>query len=98
MKPTRPSLEALAAAVAPKPEPAANVVAGLGANTVLGWRRDKPHVSLYLAKAVQREIKRIAIDYDRKPHDFAGSSPDTRWCCRARGRASSFSPSRSRPP
>ena len=69
MKPTRPSLEALAAAVAPKPEPAANVIAGPGANTVQP-RRDRPHVSLYLAKTVQREIKRIAIDYDRKPHDL----------------------------
>ena len=63
------SVEALAAAVAPKPEPAGNVIAGPGANTVRP-RRDKPHVSLYLAKAVQREIKRIAIDYDCKPHDL----------------------------
>jgi Antitoxin-like ribbon-helix-helix len=69
MKPMRPSLEALAAAVAPKPEPPANVVPGPGAGTARP-RQDRPHVSLYLSKAVQREIKRIALEYDRKPHDL----------------------------
>ena len=29
----------------------------------------RPHVSLYLPKAVQKEIKLIAIGGDRKPHD-----------------------------
>jgi hypothetical protein len=32
-------------------------------------RRDRPHVSLYLDKRVQRVIKRIAADTDRRAHD-----------------------------
>lgn len=28
-----------------------------------------PHMSLYLSKPVQRAIKEIALEYDRKPHD-----------------------------
>jgi hypothetical protein len=33
-------------------------------------RKDKPHVSLYLDKRVQRVIKEIALTYDRKAHDL----------------------------
>ena len=33
-------------------------------------RRDKPHVSVYLDKRVQKVIKEIALAYDRKPHDL----------------------------
>ena len=35
-----------------------------------GHRRPfTPHTSVYLSKPVLREIKRIAVDFDRKPHD-----------------------------
>ncbi len=69
----RPSLEAFAAglsetrekdnavvplAVVPKNEPAPAA------------RKDRSHVSLYLDKAVQKAIKAIALEYDRKPHDI----------------------------
>ena len=33
-------------------------------------RKDRPHVSLYLNKKVQRVIKEVALQYDRKPHDL----------------------------
>ncbi len=33
-------------------------------------RNDKPHISVYLDKRVQREVKRIAVDLDRRPHDL----------------------------
>lgn len=32
-------------------------------------RASLPHMSLYIGKTVQREIKTIALDYDRRPHD-----------------------------
>jgi hypothetical protein len=63
----RPSLEALAGAVAPKP--ADTVVPASGAKPP-AVRKDKPHVSLYLDKRVQKVIKEIALAYDRKPHDL----------------------------
>jgi hypothetical protein len=31
------------------------------------WR---PHTSLYIGKATMRELRRIAADLDRKPHDM----------------------------
>jgi hypothetical protein len=67
----RPSLEALASAVAPlgaapPASPAGNVV-HVAPKLV---RADRPHVSLYLDKRVQRVIKEIALTYDRKPHDL----------------------------
>lgn len=33
-------------------------------------RRDKPHTTLYLDHAVRIAIKRIALEYDKKPHDL----------------------------
>jgi hypothetical protein len=65
MSKPRPSLETIAGSVALRPD---NVVprpapAGPG-------RRDKPHVSVYLDKRVQRVIKEIALANDRKPHDL----------------------------
>jgi hypothetical protein len=70
MSKPRPSLEALAGAVAPKPTD--NVVLGPGARPAKppAVRKDKPHVSLYLDKRVQKVIKEIALTYDRKPHDL----------------------------
>jgi hypothetical protein len=32
-------------------------------------RKNRPHTILYLGKKVQRVIKEIALQYDRKPHD-----------------------------
>jgi hypothetical protein len=60
-----PSLEALAqaetAVLRPAPSPAAPAEPRI--------RKDRPHVSLYLDKRVQRVIKRIAADTDRRAHD-----------------------------
>src|SRR4051794_4884230 len=33
-------------------------------------RTSLPHVSVYIGKPVVRELKRLALDYDRKPHDL----------------------------
>jgi|ERR1700735_2437902 hypothetical protein len=68
-KQQRPSLEALAGAVAPTPD---NVVPGPGAKPAkpAPLRRDKPHMSLYLDRRVQKVIKEIALAYDRRPHDL----------------------------
>jgi hypothetical protein len=60
----RPSLEALASAVAPAD------VATLQRYDVVARNGSRPHVSLYLDKRVQRVIKEIALTYDRKPHDL----------------------------
>lgn len=35
-----------------------------------GMRRDKPHTTIYLDPAVRLAIKRIALDYNKKPHDL----------------------------
>ena len=35
-----------------------------------GVRRDKPHTTVYLDPAVRLAIKRIALDYNKKPHDL----------------------------
>jgi hypothetical protein len=32
--------------------------------------RAAPHMSLYVGKRVQRALKEIALEYDRKPHDI----------------------------
>ncbi len=64
-----PSLEALAGAVVPKPPPATteNVISiAPPAPAKPRWRA---HTSLYISKNVQRMIRRIAADLDRKPHD-----------------------------
>ena len=33
-------------------------------------RQSAPHMSLYIGKKVQRVLKEIALEYDRKPHDL----------------------------
>lgn len=77
----RPSLEAFAQAstqpAAQTTPEAAKVVelqqppqsTGTPAPAALG-RKDRPHVSLYLDKKVQRVIKEVALQYDKKPHDL----------------------------
>jgi hypothetical protein len=35
-----------------------------------GVRRDKPHTTVYLDPAVRLAIKRVALDYNKKPHDL----------------------------
>lgn len=49
----------------PAPQPAA---AGQGER--LRVRRDKPHTTIFLDHAVRNAIKRIALDYNKKPHDL----------------------------
>jgi hypothetical protein len=63
-----PSLEALAGAVVPKPPPATENVISIAppAPAKPRWRA---HTSLYISKPVQRMIRRIAADLDKKPHD-----------------------------
>jgi len=62
----RPSLEALAQQNATTSK----------RDNVVPWksspkaRASLPHVSVYIGKAVQRELKRLALDFDRKPHDL----------------------------
>jgi hypothetical protein len=68
MSKPRPSLESIAGTVAPRPD---NVIPGPNpATKPEPVRKDKPHVSLYLDKRVQKVIKEIALAYDRKPHDL----------------------------
>ena len=77
----RPSLEAFAQSgtrpAAPTVAEAAKVVelTHLPQSTdtsmpVAYVRKDRPHVSLYLDKKVQRVIKEVALQYDKKPHDL----------------------------
>lgn len=33
-------------------------------------RRDKPHTTVYIEPAVRLAIKRIALEYNKKPHDL----------------------------
>ena len=63
-----PSLEALAGAVVPKPPATTENVISIAppASARPKWRA---HTSLYISKNVQRMIRRIAADLDRKPHD-----------------------------
>jgi hypothetical protein len=65
----RPSLEAFAAGLSEVQEPEVVVTAAPHAPEPQ-VRKDRPHVSLYLDKAVQKTIKSIALEYDRKPHDI----------------------------
>jgi hypothetical protein len=77
----RPSLEAFAQAstqpAAPTAAEAAKVVelkqppqSTSTPAPVAPGRKDRPHVSLYLDKKVQRVIKEVALQYDKKPHDL----------------------------
>ena len=64
------SLEALAGAVTPKPpSPAVNVVPINLEAAPAAKPKWRAHTSLYISKGVQRMIRRIAADLDRKPHD-----------------------------
>lgn len=71
----RPSLESFAQQAAPQPDaapiraPLDQPVAEKQAD-LAPIRRDRPHTTLYLDRRVQRVIKEIAIQYDRKPHDL----------------------------
>lgn len=70
MSKPRPSLELFASTVAPRSD---NVVLGPHPAAKLEpapVRKDKPHLSLYLDKRVQKVIKEIALAYDRRPHDL----------------------------
>jgi len=75
----RPSLEAFAKAgneLQPgafiDPETRQSVVTNreLKQETAPQVRQDRPHTTLYLEKKVQRVIKEIALQYDRKVHDL----------------------------
>src|ERR1019366_6134780 len=73
----RPSLEAFAQSAAPIPATAAPPADTVATNVVelvssaaATTRKDRPHTTLYLGKKVQRVIKEIALQYDRKPHDL----------------------------
>lgn len=60
----RPSLESLA-------RPPDNGTTASPDNVVALQRRPSlPHVSVYIGRPVQREIKQIALTYDRRPHDL----------------------------
>lgn len=66
----RPSLEAFAQALT-APVPTGNVVELKPVEEKApATRKDRPHTTLYLDKRVQRVIKEIALQYDRKPHDL----------------------------
>lgn len=74
----RPSLEAFAqAGNALQPSGSTPVEAGQGTAvaeqkppSAAKARQDRPHTTLYLDKKVQRVIKEIALQYDRKAHDL----------------------------
>jgi hypothetical protein len=74
----RPSLEAFAQSGTPEPAQVtiSDEMASLKAvelvqpAAVASVRKDRPHTTLYLSKKVQRVIKEIAFQYDRKPHDL----------------------------
>ena len=78
----RPSLEAFAQASTQPAAPAAAEAAKVvelkqpppqSTSTPVSaahGRKDRPHVSLYLDKKVQRVIKEVALHYDKKPHDL----------------------------
>jgi hypothetical protein len=72
----KPSLEAFAQSATPTPaEPEAvkaNVVELVppAPQTAKASRKDRPHTTLYLPKRVQKELKQIALQYDRKVHDL----------------------------
>jgi len=67
----RPSLEAFAQSAAPGPITVATTTDNVGELVQPATaRKDRPHTTLYLSKKVQRVIKEIALQYDRKPHDL----------------------------
>jgi hypothetical protein len=69
----RPSLEAFAQSAAPGAITVATTtdnVVELVQPAMAAARKDRPHTTLYLSKKVQRVIKEIALQYDRKPHDL----------------------------
>jgi hypothetical protein len=63
----RPSLEAMINATTSQRH---DVVAETPPPTIERRRPSQPHTSVYLSKPVVRELKLIAIQYDRKPHDI----------------------------
>jgi hypothetical protein len=69
MSKQRPSLETLAQGAATLQR---DNVAALQRDRVaaLPPRRSAPHTSLYIGKKVQRALKEIALEYDRRQHDL----------------------------
>jgi hypothetical protein len=73
----RPSLEALAQSattlerhdVATLERDNVTTLRQRAADTPKRPLRAAPHMSLYVGKRVQRALKEIALEYDRKPHD-----------------------------
>ena len=69
----RPSLEAIAqSATLPRDNVATlqrDNVATLNQPTPRRSLKAAPHMSLYVGKRVQRALKEIALEYDRKVHD-----------------------------
>jgi hypothetical protein len=67
----RPSLEALmVAATSQRHDVTAELSLSPAVNGASERRRpSQPHTSIYLSKPVVRELKRIALEFDRKPHD-----------------------------
>jgi hypothetical protein len=74
----RPSLEAFAKAgnLSELPVPTraevgqGEVLVELKPQPAVRVRHDRPHTTLYLDKKVQKVIKEIALQYDRKAHDL----------------------------
>jgi hypothetical protein len=69
MSKQRPSLETLAQGAATLSR---DNVTALQRDHVaaLPPRRSMPHTSLYIGKKVQRALKEIALEYDRRQHDL----------------------------
>jgi hypothetical protein len=68
-KQQRPSLEALATSQ----RDSVTTVQRSNVTTLPSAAATRPtlsHTSLYVSKPVLREIKKLALDYDRKPHDL----------------------------
>jgi hypothetical protein len=68
-KQQRPSLEALATSQ----RDSVTTVQRSNVTTLPSAAAARPspsHTSLYVSKPVLREIKKLALDYDRKPHDL----------------------------
>jgi hypothetical protein len=66
----RPSLEALAQSAATSQRDNVTTLQRDHVTTPRRALRAAPHMSLYVGKRVQRALKEIALEYDRKPHDI----------------------------
>jgi hypothetical protein len=66
----RPSLEALMNATTSQRHDVTTEPTPVAPAAVERRRPSQPHTSVYLSKPVLRELKLIAIQFDRKPHDI----------------------------